>query len=302
MMLRPREGHDQRTLTCTLEVEPEPVSLRWTEDASGNPVGIARFERRTRELRVVSRFEVEQSLMDPAELVLAAHAQTCPFSHGAEEVADLARFIERQQADPDHRVDAWVRTVLAETRGQGTLGFLQDLNAAIRRDFAYLRREEKGIQDAALTLKLRRGSCRDFAVLMSEAVRSLGFAARFVSGYLHVRPEAGGGPSVAEGSTHAWLQVYLPGSGWLDFDPTSGGVGNRDLIRVALARDPDHATPLSGTFMGFPSDFEGMDVSVEVSLLAQGESARPARTAMRDAARNLPAGSGLSARRGVRGR
>jgi transglutaminase-like putative cysteine protease len=132
-------------------------------------------------------------------------------------------------------------------------------------------RHEIGTQDPIETLKLGSGSCRDFAVLMIEAVRSLGLAARFVSGYLYV-PEDGGG-RVGGGATHAWMEVYIPGAGWVEYDPTNGVVGNRDLIRVAVVRDARHAVPLSGTWTGFPSDFLGMDVTVSVT--SDGASEEP---------------------------
>ncbi len=110
-------------------------------------------------------------------------------------------------------------------------------------------------------------------MLMIEAVRSLGMAARFVSGYLHI-PDDGGDGHVGAGNTHAWAQVYLPGPGWVDFDPSNGIIGNRDLVRVAVVYDPRQAVPLHGTWMGFPSDYLGMDVEVVVtSDAAESEDA-----------------------------
>ena len=106
---------------------------------------------------------------------------------------------------------------------------------------------------------------------MMEAVRTLGFAARFVSGYLYV-PRGEDETHVGGGNTHAWCQVYLPGAGWVEFDPTNGIVGNRDLIRVAVARDPRQAIPLQGTFFGAAADYVGMTVSVDVSELAEEPS------------------------------
>ena len=138
---------------------------------------------------------------------------------------------------------------------------------AIRRDLTYEAREESGIQDPVKTLRIGSGSCRDFAVLMMEAVRSLGLAARFVSGYLYV-PEGRVGGRVGGGATHAWLEVYLPGAGWIEFDPTNGNVGNHDLVRVAVVRDPRQAVPISGSWTGFPSDHLGMTVEVEVTAEA----------------------------------
>jgi transglutaminase-like putative cysteine protease len=135
---------------------------------------------------------------------------------------------------------------------------------AIHESFAYSRRQEPGTQPPRLTLALRRGTCRDFALLMMEAVRSLGFAARFVTGYVYV-PSRDGSDTRGGGSTHAWCQVYLPGAGWVEFDPTNGIVGNRDLIRVAVARDPSQAVPLSGSFLGRAADYAGMSVQVNVT-------------------------------------
>jgi hypothetical protein len=166
---------------------------------------------------------------------------------------DLSRLIERQYLDPDHLIDAWVRRFLRQGRPTETGELLLTLTTAIKESFVYKSRPERGTQDPKLTLLTGRGSCRDFATFMMEAVRALGLAARFVSGYLHIPNEAtddfqGGG------NTHAWCQVYLPGAGWVEFDPTNGIVGNRNLIRVAVARDPRQALPLSGTFEGAATD------------------------------------------------
>ena len=120
------------------------------------------------------------------------------------------------------------------------------------------------MQSPEETLRLERGSCRDFALLMMEAVRSLGIAARFVSGYIFVAETYDSADS-GGGATHAWMQAYLPGAGWVDFDPTNSIVGNRNLIRVAVAWDHGQALPLWGSFIGPASSFLGMDVAVRVS-------------------------------------
>jgi transglutaminase-like putative cysteine protease len=112
-----------------------------------------------------------------------------------------------------------------------------------------VRRPERGVHTPSETLQSGRGSCRDFALLMMESVRCLGLAARFVSGYIFV-PDAHPTTSIGGGATHAWMQVYLPGAGWVDFDPTNSIIGNRNLIRVAVAWDPEQALPLWGSFFG----------------------------------------------------
>ena len=154
------------------------------------------------------------------------------------------------------------------------------LTCAIKEGFTYTRRSAHGTQDPVVTVRSGRGSCRDFALLMMEAVRSLGLAARFVSGYLYVPSRDSrreGADYVGGGSTHAWCQVYLPGAGWVEFDPTNGIIGNRDLIRVAVARDPSQAVPLSGTYAGSPDDELGMKVQVNVEAETQSEDVDAAK-------------------------
>ena len=274
MMLRPRESFDKHTLSSAVTITPKPTFQIWSEDPSGNLFGLARFGARAKKLHFEANLSVEIHPFRPDLLVLADHARSCPFSYGAEEMPDLSRFIERQHPDPDRALDSWTRFVLSEDPSRDTWSFLCRMSARIRRDFAYLRREEPGIQSPVQTLKTGRGSCRDFAVLMCEAVRSQGMAARFASGYLRV-PSNDPQTRLAGGFTHAWLQVYLPGAGWIDFDPTSGTVGNADLVRVAVVRDPEHAAPLTGSFIGFPSDF--VDLAVAASVTLRGEEAETAR-------------------------
>jgi transglutaminase-like putative cysteine protease len=273
MMLRPRDTHDQRVIKASLAISPQPRSLRFVQDAFGNHVGIARFSGRATELRFDSVACVEHSPV--ARLDIADDAKTFPVDYGASELPDLARCIERHHPDPGDEVGHWGRQFLPRSGSIGIVELLTRLTQGINHGFRYRRREEKGIQQPVDTLRLGHGSCRDFAVLMIEAARSLGFAARFASGYLAVPlddpEEPAGDPargathgSSAHGSTHAWAQIYVPGTGWIDFDPTSGSVGNAALVTVAVVRDPLHALPLHGTFFGFPSDHLGMEVQVSV--------------------------------------
>jgi len=177
---------------------------------------------------------------------------------------DLLRSIERQHHDPLRQIDSWARRFVAPGGQTDTLAMLSEMTAAIKREFTYVQRPEKGTQSPIETLARRKGTCRDYAMLMIEAVRALGFAARFVSGYVYnpTRRESRTGG----GSTHAWVRVYIPGSGWVEFDPTNGIVGNRGLIRVAIARDIYQAVPVSGTWSGFPGSFLDMTVSVDITV------------------------------------
>jgi transglutaminase-like putative cysteine protease len=267
MMLRPRDAHDQRVIEASLEISPEPTSLRLVQDAFGNHVGIARFSGRSKELWFESVVRLEHASSDVANLNLEDHAGTFPFHYSADEMPDLARCIERHQPDPGNEVGRWARQFLPPGGTIGTFELLTRLAQGIKHRFRYRRREEKGIQEPAETLRVGHGSCRDFAMLMIEAARSLGFAARFASGYLAVPLEDPEAPmsGSARASTHAWAQIYLPGTGWIDFDPTRGSVGKIGLVAVAVVRDPHHAIPLHGTFVGFPSDHLGMEVQVSVT-------------------------------------
>jgi transglutaminase-like putative cysteine protease len=260
MMLRPRDSHDQRLVDAKLVITPAPTHVRRTQDALGNHVEVARFAGRARELRFECTARVEHSHADIHDVHIEEFARAFPFSYGTEEMPDLVRCVERQSADPERHVERWARTFLRNDRPTNTVTLLTDLTHGINRTFKHVPRHEKGIQAPPQTLALGSGSCRDFAMLMIEAVRSLGMAARFVSGYLHIPYNDDGG-----GNTHAWAQVYLPGPGWVDFDPSSGIIGNRDLVRVAVAHDPRQAIPLHGTWTGFPSDYLGMDVEVAVT-------------------------------------
>ena len=158
-----------------------------------------------------------------------------------------------------------MRRFLSPAGSTLTSHLLMTLTYAIKEGFSYERREESGVQSPRRTLDRRRGSCRDFAVLMMEAARALGIAARFVSGYVYVPSDDEEPVRLGGGATHAWCQIYLPGAGWLEFDPTNGLIGGKDLIRVAVARDPAQAAPLTGAFFGNGEDEMGMDVFVEVT-------------------------------------
>jgi transglutaminase-like putative cysteine protease len=274
MMFRPRDSYDQRLLEARLAITPEPASLRWMHDVFGNCVAFGRFRGRAAELRFESTIRLDHEPANAPDFQIEEYAKSYPFAYSREEMLDLMPLVGRQYGDQPE-LDAWVAKFLRPGRKTPTGQLLMTLTCAIAQSFTYMRRSESGTQDPATTLRLGRGTCRDFALLMMEAVRSLGFAARFVSGYLYVpsrdRPGHLGG-----GSTHAWCQVYLPGAGWVEFDPTNGIIGNRDLIRVAVTRDPSQAIPLSGSYQGDPSHELGM--TVDVTVTSEDAAAAPAQT------------------------
>jgi transglutaminase-like putative cysteine protease len=264
LMFRPRDNWDQRLLDTTLSVTPEPSSIRWVLDVFGNCVTVVDFASRAKELTFGTTIRILHFPSRPLDFPIASHALTYPFSYDTEEMPDLLRSIERQYPDRNNVLYLWARQFVKTRATTGTHDLLASMTQAIHTRFAYVSRQEMGIQDPLTTLNLASGSCRDLAILMIEAVRSLGLAARFVSGYIHVPPGHGGQYS-GGGSTHAWVQVYIPGAGWMEFDPTNGIVGNCDLIRVAVARDPIQAVPIWGTFAGSPSDSLGLSVDVHIT-------------------------------------
>jgi transglutaminase-like putative cysteine protease len=261
MMFRPRESHDLRLLRSSVEITPTPTRLRWLHDAFDNSVAVATFQGPTRELRFDSSVTLEHFEDTPPEYPLEAYAKTYPFRYSEEELANLSCALVKQH--PSESLRRWVSQFLDPSGVVGTMSLLRSMTLKIRQDFDYTRRTAKGVQIPSETIESRCGSCRDFAVLLIEATRSLGLAARFVSGYIF-SPGTDSGATNGSGSTHAWMQAYLPGAGWVDFDPTNSIVGNRNLIRVAVAWDQRQVVPLWGTYTGAASSFLGMDVAVSV--------------------------------------
>jgi transglutaminase-like putative cysteine protease len=276
MTFRPQDSYDQRLIHSILTIEPYPADIHWLHDAFGNSVAVARFEGLTRDLRFESRVMLDHAPSNAPEVRIEDRAKTYPFSYTPEELPDLAPCIARNYPDPGRKVERWVRQFLRRSGATPTGELLKTITYAIKDGFAYTRRLEPGTWPPAETLAQGRGSCRDLALFMIEAVRALGLAARFVSGYIYVPERDDDGSRLGGGSTHAWCQVYLPGAGWVEFDPTNGIVGNADLIRVAVARDPSQAIPLSGTWYGEPDVFESMRVDVEVTKPAPGSGAADA--------------------------
>ena len=264
IMSRPRESHDLRLIGTSLVIDPHPAHLRWLHDPFDNSVAVATFEGTTSELRFESTVTLEHFADTMPEYPLEQNARTYPFRYSDEDFPNLARALAQHY--PGERVSRWALGFLDLSDTTGTMKILSAMTYGIRQEFLYVRRTEKGVQAPEETLRNRRGSCRDFAVLMMEAARSLGIAARFVSGYIFV-PDGSG--LAGGGATHAWMQAYLPGAGWVDFDPTNSIIGNRNLIRVAVAWVPNQVLPLWGTYFGSPGAFLEMNVTVTVTETAR---------------------------------
>ncbi|MEX2617409.1 MAG: transglutaminase family protein [Alphaproteobacteria bacterium] len=261
LMLRPRESRDLRLISNDITIAPA-ATISWAYDVSGNAVATASFRDMADSLVIVSHTELQIATDAWPVFDIAASAISFPFRYADDEWTDLGALSVRQYPDPDRRLQAWAQGFV---RGNptDTLSLLKDLSAGVSQALAYEIREDEGTQSPVETLRRGLGSCRDFAVLFVEAVRSLGFGARIVSGYLH-NPQQHLTGSTGAGSTHAWAEVYIPGAGWITFDPTNRSVGGLNLIPVAVARDIRQVIPVSGSFIGPADAFE--DMSVEVSV------------------------------------
>ena len=263
MMLRPRDDTDQTVLESNLAITPQPSHVSWTRDSFGNHVATAVFTEPATELRFESTIRLDQVTADFYASDIAASAKNYPFAYSESEQANLARFMTLLGVQP--ALQRWASDFVRPDGSADTNDLLVGMTRTIKRTFRHMARHEKGIQDPAQTLALGSGSCRDLAVMMIAALRSLGFAARFVSGYLHIADDD---EDLTGGNTHAWVQVYVPGPGWVDFDPSSGVSGNQNLVRVAVVHEPHEAIPLQGSWTGFASDHLAMKVAVKVTAAA----------------------------------
>jgi transglutaminase-like putative cysteine protease len=279
VMFRPRSGHDLQVLDASVETNV-PSTIDWVQDTQSNWVTLVTPSSSATELRIACSFRVShRGVRGINELPLARHARRWPFDYSVDERRDLGALLDRHYPDPEGRLFEWSRPFLAPSVRPDTRELLTSIAASIKAGFRYESRDDEGTQTPDDTLQRGAGSCRDFALLMIEVVRRLGIAARFVSGYLYDPALDQGADEGREtdvsgaGATHAWLHAYLPGAGWVPFDPTNALFGGSSLIRVAYARDPSLATPLTGSWFGDPGAFTGMEVEVSVRRVRLAEAA-----------------------------
>ena len=266
LMLRPRESRELKLTATALAVTPAP-NLTWSHDVSSNSIATATFAGMTDTLVIDSAAEVELSATRWPVFDIAASAVVYPFRYSDDDWADLGALAQQQYKSPAERLSKWAR---AFVRGNSTdtLSLLKDLSVGVAEQIQYQSRDDEGTQSPLETLDRGWGSCRDFAVLFVEAARRLGFGARIVSGYLY-NPDQDRVGSAGAGSTHAWAEVFVPGAGWITFDPTNRGVGGFNLIPVAVVRHISQAIPVAGSFIGDSDAFFGMAVNVTVAAIAQ---------------------------------
>ncbi|KPF70757.1 hypothetical protein IP69_09630 [Bosea sp. AAP35] len=265
LMLRPRDSFDLRVVDTSLSIAPK-ARLRWMHDAYGNSVAIANFDQPADTLEIVSQLVVQRFGSALPRTELQPNAAMTGVVYTDRERAVLQPYLDLAAADPDGVLDRWLADFRARI-GQGTGHLLRDLAHAIYAGLSYALRFDEGTQHPADTLRRQTGSCRDYAWVFIELARRMGFAARFVTGYIHDRAPNSAGLVSTVGLTHAWAEVFIPGDGWVEFDPTNDLVADRQLLRVAVARVPEDASPVSGSFTGLTGSFLGLGVGVTIEAI-----------------------------------
>jgi len=266
LMLRPRDSHDLRLVSAELTLSP-PGNVRWMHDVFGNSVALVDFQSPAATLSIVSALKLERYGIEGPMFPIAPEAEYYPFIYSSSDRVDLGHLLEQHYPDLNGVLARWADSFVT-SRPMRTLDLLAKMNAALQPNIVYGERHELGTQSPAETLEKKTGACRDFAMVLIEAARYLGFGARFVSGYLYDPALDKGDATPATAATHAWAEIYLPGAGWIEYDPTDVLIGGETLIRVAVTRDPSQAIPITGSYMGAPADFIAMNV--EVTVTAQG--------------------------------
>lgn len=261
VMMRPREGHDVRIVHGCLDVEPKPT-VRWLRDIYDNSIAILTFEDKAKRLRIHGEADIDYLRDTPIECLIDPAARFFPFQYAPEEQVELVPYRLPSYPYDGAALQDWLLSLYrpGQARPVETFDLLNDLNSHIFKALQYNHREEMGVQTPCETLRRGAGSCRDFAVLMMEAARHWGFGARFVSGYLQMAEGQ-------HGATHAWTEIYIPGAGWHGFDPTNNKMAGSEHIAVAVAREQEKASPISGSWDGPANAFERMEVSVQVVAL-----------------------------------
>jgi transglutaminase-like putative cysteine protease len=259
LVLRPREGHDQRIESMHIHIEPAH-SLNWVRDIYGNSIGLVDFLAESSRLDVVSDVSLERLDPFPERRLHEPWSVSWPVVYDSLETAATDAYLVASYPAQQAELRNWHHAQPAFS--YDAEGMVLALCARVNSAIAYRRRFERGVQTPLETLRLGSGSCRDMATLLMEVTRALGIASRFASGYLHGIASLAG-----HASTHAWTEVYLPALGWRGFDPTTGGPIGLNHVVTGVSQHPRGVMPVSGTFSGPAALFLNMTVQVATKLL-----------------------------------
>jgi Transglutaminase-like superfamily len=204
----------------------------------------------SQKLSIVGEMEVELREDNPIECLIDPDASLFPFQYAPEEQVELIHYRLPSYPYEGPKLQQWLTGLYRPGQTVGTFELLEKLNTRIYHSFAYAHRDDPGVMRGS-------GSCRDFAIFMMEAARHWGFGARFVTGYIQMAEGQ-------HGATHAWTEIYIPGAGWRGFDPTNNKLAGNEHVSVAVAREQEKASPVSGVWDGPASAFSHMEISVQV--------------------------------------
>jgi transglutaminase-like putative cysteine protease len=255
-LFRPREGHDVHIESSVLEIEPH-ADVHWIRDIYGNSIAMLTFAEPGQKLRLHSRVIVSHYDQNPLDFLIDPNALSYPFQYSTDEQIELIPYRLASYPRDGAALRHWLSDLYTAGHVINTFELLNKLNTRIFESFKYARQEEPGVLSPAETIDLGTGSCRDYAVLLMEAARHWGFGARFVTGYIQMGRDQ-------HGATHAWTEIYIPGAGWRGFDPTNNNFAGAEHVSIAVARDAEKASPLSGAWEGPADAFDRMEVMVQV--------------------------------------
>ncbi|MCA3218882.1 MAG: transglutaminase family protein [Burkholderiales bacterium] len=247
--LRPAPHCRTPILSYSLRVEPGGHFINWQQDPFCNYLARLVFPDKTTQLKITVDLVAQMAVYNPFDFFLEPSAENFPFTYDTGLHHDLLPYLAKEPASG--RFAEYLRSI--DRRERRTIDFLVGLNQRLRQDIRYLIRMEPGVQTPNETLARGAGSCRDTGWLLVQALRHMGLAARFVSGYLiQLKPDVKSldGPSGTEvdfTDLHAWCEVYLPGAGWIGLDPTSGLLAGEGHVPVACTPDPSAAAPVTGS-------------------------------------------------------
>lgn len=264
LVLRPREGHDITVVKHHLRISPE-ARFFWLNDLFGNNIALVEISEPAERLEIVNEVIIDR-MEGPGDgapqLMSRASEAPMPIVYPQMEMGVVQGYLALVYEDDVAAVTTWATEQAKSVPDSTALAMVQHLNRCIHTQIRYMRREERGVQSPARTLTLGTGSCRDMATLLMEACRALGIAARFVSGYLDAMAAAAG-----RGSTHAWVEVYLPDNGWRGFDPTVGDAVSRKHVALGVSAHPRGVMPISGIYDGPPGSYQGLEVAITIRKL-----------------------------------
>lgn len=262
LLLRPREGPEVHIESSALRIVPAN-RVKWHRDVLDNAEAVVEFLESTQLLSITSEVVIQHYLENPFDFLFEDYAVNYPFHYLPMDSVDLIPFLQPVYPEDEGAIRNWLALMSLGQPAMPTYALLDLINQAIANRFTYCAREEPGVQTPGQTLAWGQGSCRDFAALFVETCRYLGLGSRFVSGYAHA-------PATEHWSTttHAWAEVYLPGAGWIGFDPTNGEVAGGRHIAAAVARHPEAVPPVSGSFIGLTGSGPTLVVDVRVVALS----------------------------------